>query len=317
MANCFLAMGLSASSAENPSTELIRVTYTQYHMGVDARLILYAPNKETAEKAGRAAFAKIATLDSIMSDYQTASELNRLCKRAGTGPVRVSGALFTVLRRSQQISKLTDGGFDVTASPLIRLWRQARRDAKLPATSAIAAARRLVGFQKMILDEKALTVELKVPGMQLDLGGIAKGYACDEAQRILKTYGITRALVEMGGDIVVTGPPPDAPGWTIRVANASGEDKSIDRQFANCAVSTSGDTEQFVVIGGVQYSHVVDPRTGQALTNRIQATVVAPDGLTSDPVSTSLTLIDEVGRARLQAAYPGTTTFIRSLAGKS
>ncbi len=149
--------------------------------------------------------------------------------------------------------------------------------------------------------------------MRLDLGGIAKGFADDEAQKVLKSHGITRALVEMGGDIVVSGPPPDTNGWTIRVQNAGDEKGPADMKFANCAISSSGDTEQYVVIAGKRYSHVVDPYTGWALTSRVQATVIARDGLTSDPVSTAITLLDPNGRERLLKAFPGTKIYVRRL----
>jgi thiamine biosynthesis lipoprotein len=117
----------------------------------------------------------------------------------------------------------------------------------------------------------------------------------------------------MGGDIVVTGPPPGAPGWTIRVPNAGEDHGPADLVFANRAISTSGDTEQFVVIAGIQYSHVVDPRTGMALTSRVQATVTAPAGLTSDPLSTALTVLRKRDHARLLKAYPGTNRYLRVL----
>src|SRR5438045_2727401 len=114
--------------------------------------------------------------------------------------------------------------------------------------AAVGRARQRVGWQKLRLDERAHTVRLTVRGMKLDLGGIAKGYAGDEAQRILRQHGISRALVEMGGDIVVSGPPPRTAGWTIRVPNAGNGEGSEERRFADRAISTSGDTEQFVVI---------------------------------------------------------------------
>src|SRR5205814_9160621 len=136
----------------------------------------------------------------------------------------------------------------VTVGPLVALWRQARKTGVLPDPAAIERARRLVGWQKLRLDERARTVRLATRGMKLDLGGIAKGYAGDEAQRVLKQQGITRALVEMGGDIVVSGPPPGAEGWTIRAPNAGSNQGPADLRLANCAISTSGDTEQFVVI---------------------------------------------------------------------
>src|SRR5438034_992300 len=149
--------------------------------------------------------------------------------------------------------------------------------------------------------------------MKPDLGGIAKGYAGDEAQRVLKQHGISRALVEMGGDIVVSGPPPGTEGWTIRVPNAGTDDKPVDMRFADRAISSSGDTEQSVVIGGRRYSHVLDPRTGQALTSRVQVTVLAPDGLTSDPLSTALCVLGKEAGDRLLKQYAGTTAFVRVL----
>lgn len=282
-------------------------------MGVDARLVVYAPDQPTAERACTAAFARIAALDSIMSDYRIDSELTRLCERAGGPPVRVSPELFTALRRSQEVARLTDGAFDITAGPLIRLWRQARKARVLPSAKEIAAARRLIGWKKLKLDSKARTAHLTVRGMKLDLGGIGKGYAADAAQAALKRHGITRALVELGGDIVVTDPPPGTEGWTIRVPNAGNDQGPADFRFTNRAISTSGDTVQFAVINGRQYSHVVDPRTGQALTNRVQVTVLAPDGLTSDPVSTALGVLGDQNNEKLLKAYPGTSAYVRVL----
>ncbi len=282
-------------------------------MGVDARLVVYAPDRTNAEDACAAAFARIAALDTIMSDYRRDSELTRLCEKAGGPPVRVSPELFRVLQRAQEVSRLSGGAFDVTAGPLIRLWRQARKSAVLPDAKELARTRRLVGWKKMRLDPKARTVHLTVPGMKLDLGGIAKGYAGDEAQRVLKKHGISHALVEMGGDLVMTGPPPGKEGWTVRVPNAGTDQGPADLQFSNCAVSTSGDTIQFTVINGRRYSHVVDPRTGQALTNRVQVTVVAPDGFTSDPLSTTLSVLGDASPAPLLKAYPGTRTYVRVL----
>ncbi|HTE17709.1 MAG TPA: FAD:protein FMN transferase [Armatimonadota bacterium] len=307
---------IAAPPPEAPGAALTRFTYTQYHMGVDARLVVYAPDLATAERACTAAFARIAALDTIMSDYRRDSELMRFCARSGGPPVRVSPDLFLVLRRAQEVARRSGGAFDVTAGPLIRLWRSARKNAVLPAPAEIKRTRLRVGWKKLLLDERARTVRLTVRDMQLDLGGIAKGYAADGAQRVLQQHGITRALVELGGDIVVTGPPPDTNGWTIRVPNAGGDRGPADLRFANRAVSTSGDTEQSTVIGGRRYSHVVDPRTGQALTNRVQVTLTARDGLTSDPLSTALGVLGGTDSEKLLRAYPGTTAHVRVLAAE-
>jgi FAD:protein FMN transferase len=338
IAGCLFLLSLMVTSsvATPPSDTLNRFTYTQYHMGVDARLVVYAPDQQTAEEACTAAFARIAALDSMMSDYRRDSELMRLCARAGGPPVRVSPDLFLVLRRAQEVARESGGAFDVTVGPLVALWRKARKTHVLPDPAALKRARRLVGWQKLRLNEAGAgeprfrdreslprsrrrgpgpgrTVRLTVRGMKLDLGGIAKGYAADEAQRVLKQHGITRALVQLGGDIVVSGPPPGADGWTIRVPNAGNDQGPADMRFADRAISTSGDTEQFVIIGGRRYSHVIDPRTGVALTNRVQVTLTAPDGLTSDPLSTALCVLGREDSGKLLQAYPGTKAYVQVL----
>lgn len=292
---------------------LTRFTYTEYHMGVDARLVVYAPDQKTAEDACAAAFERIAALDSMMSDYRRDSELMRLCDQAGGPPVRVSPELFTALRRAQQVSRESDGAFDVTVGPLVALWRQARKTAVLPDPGEIERARSLVGWRKIQLNERTHTVRLTVRGMKLDLGGIGKGYAGDEAQKVLKQHGITHALVEMGGDLVVSGAPPGTDGWTIRVANAGNDQGAADLHLANQALSTSGDTEQFVIIGGRRYSHIVDPRTGQALTSRVQVSLLAPDGLTSDPLTKAMIMLGEEARNKILRAYPGVRVYLRVL----
>lgn len=306
----FLMVGLASAQSLD---ELTRFSFTEYHMGIDARIVVYASSPAKAEEACIAAFARIAELDGIMSDYRRDSELNRLSAQSGGAPVTVSADLFKVLAKALEISKHSEGAFDVTVGPLIKIWRAARKSGVLPSASSIRAARKLVGYKKMKLNARNQTVQLLVKGMQLDLGGIAKGYADDEAQRVLKEHGITRALVEMGGDLVVSGAPPGTKGWTIRVPNAGKDKGPIDLTFSNTAISTSGDTEQFTVIGGKQYSHVVDPRTGKALTNRTQATIIAPTGLTADPLSTALTVCSAAGRKRMMKYYPALKFYVRSL----
>jgi thiamine biosynthesis lipoprotein len=310
-----LFAGFQTSTVTQPEP-LSRFTYTQYHMGVDARVTVYAKNEQAAEDACAAAFSRIAQLEAVMSDYRRDSELMRLCDQAGGPPVKASLDLFKVLTRAREVSERSNGAFDVTVGPLIQIWRPVRRSGTLPDLVDIRRAKLLVGWRNMNLDWATKTVRLTRKGMRLDLGGIGKGYAADEAQRVLKKRGITRAMVEMGGDIVVSGPPPGTKGWTIRVPNAGDTQGPIDLQFANCGISTSGDTEQFVVVNGIQYSHVVDPRTGMALTNRIQATVVAKDGFTSDPLSTALTVIEPSQRGRFLNYYKGAKVYLKTLAPK-
>lgn len=282
-------------------------------MGVDARLVVYAPTKKVAEDACTSAFAKMAELDTMMSDYRVNSELNRLCEKSGGPEVVVSQDLFKVLKFSLEVSRQTQGFFDVTVGPSVRLWRKARKDGVLPDMAEIVKARNLVGWKNIKLDKRKRAVRLALKGMQLDLGGIAKGYCDDEVQKVLKKFGIKSALVEMGGDIVVSKPPPGQDGWIIRVPNAGSDDKPVDMHLSNCAISSTGDTEQFAVIGGTRYSHVIDPHTGGPVTNRVQATVIAKRGLISDPLSKGFTFLDAKGQARLLRAYPGTRAFVKRL----
>lgn len=310
-----MALNASTSDAALQSNSLARFTYKEYHMGVDAQITVFAKTSEKAVDACAAAYKRIAELDTIMSDYRKDSELNQLCAKAGGPAVKVSPDLFKVLERANEVSKLSKGGFDVSVGPLVVLWRSARKMKVLPLPDEIESAKKLVGYRKIILNKANRTVKLLTPGMKLDLGGIAKGYANDEAQKVLKRYGITRAMVVMGGDILVTGAPPGTKGWKIRVPNASKDQTPADLFFANRAISTSGDTEQYVVIGGVQYSHVVDPRTGWARRDRVQTTVVTTDGLTSDPLSKAISMTDAAGKKALQKRFKLYSVYIKTLKG--
>src|SRR5215471_18110824 len=212
---CLLLLPLCACPAEPP---LSRYSFTEPHMGTRFKIIVYAPDEATASKAAKAAFERIAELDGIMSDYRPASELMQLCKKAGEEPVKVSNDLFYVLSKAQQVAERSDGAFDVTVGPVVRLWRVARKTRQLPAPDKLKAALDLVGYQNVKLDPKAQTVQLLKPGMQLDLGGIAKGYAADEALKVLEKHGVKSALVAAGGDIAASAAPPEAKGWTVGIA---------------------------------------------------------------------------------------------------
>jgi thiamine biosynthesis lipoprotein len=273
------------AGANEPKLE--RFSYEEPHMGTKFRIILYASDKATADKASKAAFERIAELDRIMSDYKATSELMQLCAKAGGEPTPVSDELFVVLNKAQEVSNLSDGAFDVTVGPVVRLWRKARRTGKLPDPEQLSKARELIGYKMMHLDAKKHTVQLEKAGMQLDLGGIAKGYAGDEVQAVLKKHGITRALVAAGGDIVVSGPPPDADGWSIEIEAADDEDGKPRRTLIlnDAGVSTSGEKEQYIEIDGKRYSHIVDPHTGIGIIGQQSVTVIAPNGITADSMT--------------------------------
>lgn len=283
-------------------------------MGVQTRVVVYAQSEPKAVSACRAAFESIAALEDIFSDYRPDSELMRLCAASGGPPVKVSDDLFDILRQSLELSCRSGGAFDVTAGPEIRLWRQARKSREFPSLRGLRTARALTDWRLVRLDEKARTVQLLNPGMLMDLGGIGKGFACDRAIQVLRRQGIRCALVEMGGDIVAGDPPPGATGWNVEVANVSDEDERR-QEISNRAISSSGDTEQYVDLDGKRYSHIVDPRTGLGLTDRIAVTVTAPCGALSDALSTALSVLDrEKGMELLRRHYPDCRAYIRTAA---
>jgi FAD:protein FMN transferase len=250
------------------------------HMGTLVRITIYARDASPI----RSAFRRIAELDEKLSDYKPDSELNRLCRTHGQ-PVKVSEDLFRVLEASLKLSELTDGAFDVTIGPVTHLWRVGKL--------ADAETMSRVGWKNVVLDKKHRTVELKLAGMQLDLGAIAKGYAADEGLKTLRRLGVKRALIAVSGDIAAGDGPPGTKGWRVRLEPAGGE-----IVLRNAAVSTSGDSEQSREIAGVRYSHIIDPKTGLGLRSSIAVTVIARKGLEADPIATAVSVMGEKrGRA--------------------
>ncbi len=281
-------------------------------MGTLVTITLYAPEAGHARAAAAAAFKRIDALEEILSDYQADSELMRLCDQPFGKPVSVSAELFDVLQRAQKIAKLSDGAFDVTIGPYVRLWRFARKRKVLPTEAEIAAARAAVGWQKLRLDPRAHTVTLLAPKMRLDLGSIGKGYAADQALRVLRDWGIDGALVAASGDIAIGNPPPHQRGWKVAITPFDSATNAAPRTILlrNAGISTSGDTEQFILINGVRYSHIVDPATGLGLTRRIQTTVIGPDATTTDSLDTTVSLLGVKRGLALIESWPHTAALI-------
>jgi len=309
-----VAFGFMATlaAAAPPLEKVERFEFTETHMAVDFRIVMYAPDQVTARQAVDAAFARIKQIDGIMSDYDPASELCRLSDTAPAAQgVPVSDDLWRVLERAQAKSKATDGAFDVTVGPLTRLWRRARRTGKLPPTDALADALAAVGYKNIEMDASRHTVRLVKPNMSLDLGAIAKGYASDAAIAALRTKGIRRALVAGSGDISVGDPPPGKSGWLIAVAplDAKGP-ASRHLLVSNVGVSTSGDELQHVFIDGKRYSHVVNPHTGMALSEHVSSTIIGPDCTTTDGMGTAISVMGPRAGVELIDRLPGTAAFV-------
>ncbi|WP_166820801.1 FAD:protein FMN transferase [Thalassoroseus pseudoceratinae] len=291
----------AANDPTPPPETLQEFTFREVRMGVVFTLRLYAPDTPRANSAAKAAFDRVGEINNALSDYDPDSELSQLGRKSGPGrPVPVSEDLWTVLVAGQKLSRQSNGAFDVTVGPVVKLWRSARRHRKLPDSAELQNARQLVGFQQIALDTKRQTVELGRSGMQLDFGGIAKGYAGDEMLRVLREHKITRVLIDASGDLVVGDPPPGKTGWRVAIApltDANSDQKSELGQsrvlcLRNIAVATSGDAYQFVEINGVRYSHIVNPKTGLGLTHRSTVTVIAPTGMEADSLASALSVLE-------------------------
>lgn len=282
-------------------------------MGVPFRIVVYATEERAANKALDAAFNRINELNDIYSDYDPESELSRLSRSSGSGQKSpVSEELYIILTISNQISKQSQGAFDVTVGPYVRLWRRARRQKQLPDPNRLSEARQAVGFKFIRFDPKQKSVELLEPNMRLDLGGIAKGYAADDAMHVLKQHGITSALIDASGDLLVSDPPPGESAWTIGIAALkSPEGKPTEYlEVSNIAVATSGDAYQFVEIDGVRYSHIVDPSTGLGLTTPSSVTVIAPTATLADAWASAVSVLGPEKGLRILSSRKQISTLI-------
>jgi thiamine biosynthesis lipoprotein len=312
----FLSIGLTACQTTLPKekiSELKRFEFSQPEMGVPFRIVLYAPTEKAGTEAATAAFNRIAELNQKLSDYETDSELNRLSRTSGhEAPTAVSDDLWRVLVRAQEIAELSDGAFDITVGPAVVLWRKARRVKELPSPESLTNALKAVGYKKLLLDPAFQSAQLLAPHMKLDLGGIAKGFAADEALRTLRGLGIRRALVAASGDIAVSEPPPGKKGWRIEVAPLDTTNSPPKRfiLLSHAAVSTSGDMFQRLEIGGKRYSHIVDPATGIGLIDHSLVTTIARNGMTADALSKVVAIRGHERGFEIIRKIPGTAAFV-------
>lgn len=272
--------------------EWVQLTHAEPCMGTLFRVVAWTRDEDSGYRTIHRAFARAGDLDAKLSDYKPESELSLLMREGFAKPFPVSDDLFRVMVKAQRLAKETDGLFDVSIGPLSHLWRKYRDVRRLPDPEALREARDKVGYRHIHLNRENRSIQLGKVGMQLDLGGIAKGYAADAMRAVLADGGIRAAMVVSGGDIVVGGAPPKAVGWMVQVD--PGEEfpgAKVSLSLSSQAVSTSGAHRQSVTIGGKTYSHIVDPRTGLGLTRQTAAAVIAPTATESDSLATAASLM--------------------------
>lgn len=306
-------LGLCLLTFLTGNAQYKKFSFQQPKMGSLFNLVIYSADSVGAAKAADNAFRLIDTLNEIYSDYLPASELNRLCAESGNGKwIKVSNQLFRILQVARHASELSNGSFDITAGPLIRLWRQARREKIFPAKDKLRTAKKKTGYRFMELDSVQKTARLRLKGMQLDLGGIAKGETAQLVCDRLRESGFPYSLLDAGGDVVTGEVPPGIDGWHIAV-NLPESEETMEYYLLmkDQAVTTSGDLYQYVELNGRKYSHIVDPVSGYAITNSRNVTVISTEGINADwltkacsilPVSKALQLVKKFPATEVQIA---------------
>ena len=229
------------------------------------------------------------TIHGEMSVFDPSSAVSRLNASSGTGWTAVPEDVARILARANEMGVVTDGAFDVTVGPLASLWKPCIREGRVPSSEEIARAREFVGWEHVRVDEAGLRVSLDA-GTSVDLGGIAKGFAANEFERILRDNGISDALLDLGGSVTVLGAPDEAEAWTVGIQDplAPTGVAAAQVRVSDTSVVTSGTNERFFVRGGVRYHHVVDPRTGSPTqTGLLGVTFIGPDALVADALATA------------------------------
>lgn len=303
------AAALVASSSPAIADE--RFAYQRTEMAVPIEVVLYAGDEAAATRGAEAVFACFRRLNGIFSDYDPQSELRRLSATAEGTPMRVCDDLWDLLLLGDAISRQSDGAFDLSIGPLVQVWRRARRQHELPPKSKIDEARKLVDYRQIQLNREDRSVRLGLPGMRLDAGGLAKGYAVGKSLEILAKMGLRSVMIHAGGDLGLGDPPPGKPGWRVGIGQLELNSPPLEYLcLSRCAVATSGDLWQYVTIDGRRYSHIVDPRTGVGLTDHSSVTIVTDDSAVGDGLGKAVAVLGYERGLAIVEGRPGAAALV-------
>ncbi|SFS88407.1 thiamine biosynthesis lipoprotein [Halolactibacillus miurensis] len=261
---------------------------TGFVLGTVVNLSVYDEGKEAAVSG---AFDLISDWEAVLSDEVATSEVSAINKNAGKEPVKVSEPVFNLVKEAIHYGELSNGGFDVTTGPLTNLWRIGYDDARKPSQAEIDDTLPIVDYTKIELDETNQTVYLPSENMELDLGGIAKGFIADEVVKYFDAEDVTTAIIDLGGNVYVKGNRPSGEEWTVGVQNPYlGRGQLLGRiRASDLSVVTSGIYERYLEVDGEQYHHILDPKTGYPYDNEIAGvTIVSETSVAGDALSTSV-----------------------------
>ena len=278
-------------------------------MGTSFEVYLYAPNRERASQLFEAAFEEIERVEAALSNYRSSSELSRINASAADAPVVTDPEVFALLERAFVYSRASNGPFDVTVGKLMKAWGFFRGAGHYPSSEELARARAQTGWRRVKLDQRTRSVLFLVRGIEIDLGGIGKGYALDCVARVLREAGVTAALIGSGSSsLYAIGAPPGKAGWTVRVPDPLDRTRTLSSiLLKDQSLSTSGNYEKFFQLNGRKYCHIIDPRTGRPVEGMLQTSVIAPEATDSDALSTAVFVMGPEDSARLLDSVAGTS----------
>lgn len=268
-------------------------------------------------KAVADGFAEVERVDRLMSTYKPDSELSRINRQAGMAPVKVDPEVIDTVSLALDVASETGGSFDPTVGPLVKLWGIASKSARVPSGAEIADALTHVGYGEVIVDRAASTVFIKRPGMSIDLGGIAKGYASDRAAGAMKKAGVRGGIVAVAGDLLLFGSHSDGSPWRVGIQHPRDKSATLARlELSDAAISTSGDYERFFMKDGVRYHHILDPRTGKPARGLMSVSVVAPTSVQADSLATGFFVMGPERAMEFALAHPEVDVLMVTSEGK-
>jgi thiamine biosynthesis lipoprotein len=310
-----VALGLILLVTRLPADEL----FTRVHpaMGTDFTLYIYAADDAAADREADRAFAIVDQLEALLSNYQPQSELSRINHEAGSHAVTTDPETFRFLKESLAWSARSDGAFDITVGKLMKAWGFFRSTGHVPTDAELARVRAETGWKRVVLTAGTRTVRFTAPDVELDPGGIGKGFAVDAAIHELRAHGVGAALLSAGSStIYALGAPPDATGWKVRVPDPQHRGADLSTiVLHDTSLSTANCSEKHFVVEDHQYCHIMDPRTLRPVEGRLQATVIASSARDSDALSNVMFVLDEAGRWRVMASLPRADAALVVLAG--
>ena len=280
---------------------------------VEIKAVVAERPAEETDRAVEAAFDAVRLVDSLMSTYNEDSELSRVNREAHKEPVQISPETTEVIARAIELSGKTDGAFDITVMPLLEIWGFAKGSEKsVPTQTLIEEKLQLVGYNLIELDRVNREIRLKAQGATISLGGIAKGYAVDAAVSSLVAAGVDSAIVNAGGDLYCLGKKTPGQGWQVGVRNPAAKNALLGHvRIADKAIATSGDYENYFMVDGVRYSHILDPRTGRPSAGGPHSvTVVADTCADADALATAVFVLGRTDGLALLEKLPGTEGFV-------